>query len=59
MKEAYRQMRKAEIYATRIDWMMSSDNIEKSFRECIKEDFEEFEKEYASKDGTDLEEGDE
>ena len=60
MKEAYRQMRIAEIlYATRIDWMMSGDNIEKSFRECIKEDLEEFEKEYASKDWTYLEEGDE
>lgn len=59
MKEAYRQMRIAEIYATRIDWMMSGDNSEKSFRERIKEDLAEFEREYASKDWTFLDEDDE
>ena len=32
MKEAYRQIRIAEIYATRIDWMMSGDDGEESFR---------------------------
>lgn len=52
MKEAYRQMRIAEIYATRVDWMMSGDDSEESFRERIKEDLEEFEKEYAVKDWT-------
>ena len=49
MKEAYRQIRIAEIYATRIDWMMSGDDGEESFRERIKEDLVDFEKEYASK----------
>lgn len=52
MKEAYRQMRIAEIYATRVDWMMSGDDSEESFRERIKEDLAEFEKEYAAKDWT-------
>ena len=58
MKEAYRQMRIAEIYATRVDWMMSGDDSEESFRERIKEDLEEFEKEYVSKDWTNFCEGD-
>ena len=49
-KEAYRQIRIAEIYATRVDWMMSGDDSEENFRERIKEDLAEFEKEYASKD---------
>ena len=59
MKEAYRQIRIAEIYATRVDWMMSGDDGEDSFRERIKEDLTEFEKEYASKDWTFLDEDDE
>ena len=59
MKEAYRQMCIAEIYATRVDRMMSGDDSEESFRERIKEDLAEFEKEYASKDWTFLDEDDE
>ena len=59
MKEAYRQIRIAEIYAERVDWMMSGDDSEECFRERIKEDLEEFEKEYASKDWTYLDEDDE
>lgn len=59
MKEAYRQIRIAEIYATRVDRMMSGDDSEESFRERIKEDLAEFEKEYASKDWTFLDEDDE
>ena len=45
-------MRIAEIYATRVDWMMSGDDSEESFRERIKGDLAEFEKEYAVKDWT-------
>ena len=52
-------MRIAEIYATRVDWMMSGDDSEESFRERIKEDLAEFEKEYESKDWTCLDEDDE
>ena len=59
MKEAYRQIRIAEIYATRVDWMMGGDDSEESFRERVKEDLEEFEKEYATKDWTYLDEDDE
>lgn len=59
MKEAYRQIRIAEIYATRVDWMMSGDDSEESFSERVKEDLAEFEKEYATKDWTYLDEDDE
>ncbi len=59
MKVAYRQMRIAEIYATRVDWMMSGDDSEESFRERIKEDLAEFEKEYAAKDWAYLDEDEE
>ena len=59
MTEAYRQIRIAEIYATRVDWMMSGDDSEESFRERVKEDLAEFEKEYATKDWTYLDEDDE
>lgn len=59
MKEAYRQIRIAEIYATRVDWMMSGDDSEESFRERVKEDLAEFEKEYATKDWAYLDEDDE
>jgi hypothetical protein len=59
MKEAYRQIRIAEIYATRMDWMMSGDDGEDSSRERIKEDLAEFKKEYAAKDWTHLNENEE
>ena len=59
MKEVYRQIRIAEIYAERVDWMMSGDDSEECFRERIKEDLAEFEKEYAAKDWTLFNEDDE
>lgn len=59
MKEAYRQIRMAEIYAERVDWMMSGDDSEECFRERIKEDLAEFEKEYATKDWTFSDDNDE
>lgn len=59
MKEAYRQIRIAEIYATRVDWMISGDDSEEILRERIKEDLAEFEKEYAVKDWTYLDENEE
>ena len=59
MKGAYKQIRIAEIYAMRIDWMMSGDDGEDSFRERIKEDLAEFKKKYAAKDWTDLNENEE
>ena len=36
MKEAYRQIRIAEIYATRVDWLTSGNDSEESFHERIK-----------------------
>lgn len=50
MKEAYRQIRIAEIYATRIDWMMSGDDGEDTLQERLNEDLETFEKEFQTKD---------
>ena len=55
----FRSIRIAEIYATRVDWMMSGDDSEESFRERVKEDLAEFEKEDATKDWTYLDEDDE
>ena len=49
----------SSFHATRVDWMMSGDDSEESFRERIKGDLAEFEKEYATKDWTYLDEDDE
>lgn len=52
MKEAYRQIRKARIYADRVDWMMSGDDGEDDLQERLKEELDAFEKEFQSKDWT-------
>lgn len=52
MKEAYWQIRIAEIYATRIDWVMSGDDGECDLHERLNEDLEAFEKEFQAKDWT-------
>jgi hypothetical protein len=39
-KNAYEALRKAEIYAQRIDWLLAGDDGEKSFLERLKEDME-------------------
>jgi hypothetical protein len=49
MKEAYRQIRIAEIYAQRVDWMMSGDDCEDTLQRRLQEDLTKFEEEYASK----------
>lgn len=49
MKEAYRQLRIAEIYAQRVDWMMSGDDGEDDLQKRLKEDLDEFEKELERK----------
>lgn len=41
-KEGYDTLRKAEIYAQRIDWLVSGDDGEESFIERLKEDLEKF-----------------
>jgi hypothetical protein len=50
MKEAYKQIRLAEIYATRVDWMMSGDDSEETMVERLKEDLNNF---YGELDGKD------
>ncbi len=50
MKEAWRQLRIAEIYATRVDWMMSGDDDEDTMQERLAEDLESFEQEFRNKD---------
>lgn len=40
-KKAYEILRVAEIYAQRIDWLLSGDDDEKSFHQRLKEDLEE------------------
>ena len=50
MKEAYKQIRIAEIYATRVDWVMSGDDGEDDLQERLSEDLEAFEKEFQTKD---------
>ena len=50
MKEAYRQIRLAEIYATRVDWMMSGDDSEETMVERLKEDIGHFYEELSNKD---------
>ncbi len=56
MKEAWRQLRIAEIYATRVDWMMSGDDGEETMRERLAEDLAAFEEEFRNKDWSLLEE---
>lgn len=50
MKEAYRQLRIAEIYAHRIDWMISGDDSEETLQERLQEELQAFEKEFRTKD---------
>ena len=39
-KDGYKALRIAEIYAQRIDWLVSDDDGEESFRERLKEELE-------------------
>ena len=50
MKEAYRQIRIAEIYVRRVDWVMSGDDGEDDLQERLNEDLEAFENEFQTKD---------
>lgn len=59
MKEAYRQIRIAEIYAMRVDWMMSGDDGEDTFQKRLKNELEVFEKEFLTKEWTCLYDDDE
>ena len=50
MKEAYRQIRIAEIYADRVDWLISDDDNEESFQDRLKHELDTFDKEFRNKD---------
>ena len=50
MKEAYKQIRLAEIYATRVDWMMSCDDSEETMEKRLKQDIDNFYEELSNKD---------
>lgn len=56
MKEAYKQLRIAEIYANRVDWMMSDDDSEETMQDRLGEELKAFEEEYKSKDWSLIEE---
>ena len=43
--EAYIQLRKAEIFAHRIDWLLSCDDTEETFHQRLQEDLENLKKE--------------
>ena len=50
MKNAYRQLRIAEIYAQRVDWMMSGDDSKETMQKRLQQDLQAFEKEFQTKD---------
>ena len=52
MKEAYRQIRIAEIYAQRVDWMMSGDDGEETMQKRLAEELKSLEDELLGKDWT-------
>ncbi|MBQ7773464.1 MAG: hypothetical protein IJ383_05315 [Bacteroidales bacterium] len=52
MKEAYRQIRIAQIYAHRVDWMKSGDDSEETMQQRLMEDLMAFEEEFKDKDWT-------
>lgn len=54
LKEAYKQIRIGEIYATLVDRMMSGDDGEDTFHERLKDELEAFEKELKAKDWAEL-----
>ena len=54
LKEAYKQIRTAEIYATCVDRMMSGDDGEDTFHERLKDDLDAFEKEINTKNWAEL-----
>jgi len=48
-KEAWYLIRKAEIYAQRVDWLVSGDDGEKTFAKRLQEDLADLDKEKESK----------
>lgn len=56
MKQAYRQLCIAEIYAHRIDWMMSGDDSEETLQKRLQKELQAFEAEFQAKDWSIIEE---
>lgn len=52
MKQAYLQIRKAYVYAQRVDWMLSGDDGEDSMQTRLKEELDEVQQEFDNKDWT-------
>ena len=52
MKDAYRQIRIAHIYAQRVDWMMSGDDSQESMQQRLEVDLRNFEEEFKNKNWT-------
>lgn len=52
MKQAYLQIRKAYVYAQRVDWMLSGDDGEDTMQTRLKEELTEVEQEFDTKDWT-------
>ena len=50
MRAAVDRLRRAAIYAQRIDWMLSGDDSENTFHERLKEDLDEYDQQCALKD---------
>lgn len=49
MKDAYKQIRIAQIYAQRVDWMMSGDDSEETMQQRLEENLKDFEEEFKNK----------
>jgi len=52
MKDAYRQIRIAHIYAQRVDWMLSGDDSEDIMHKRLEEDISAIEEEFKNKNWT-------
>ena len=49
MKQAYLQIRKAYVYAQRVDWMLSGDDGEDTMQTRLKEELDEVQQEFDTK----------
>ena len=52
MKQAYLQLRKAYVYAQRVDWMLSGDDGEDDLQSRLKEELDKAQQEFDNKDWT-------
>lgn len=50
MKQAYLQIRKAYVYAQRVDWMLSGDDGEDDLQTRLQEELDEVQQEFDNKD---------